>query len=281
MSFLDKVTTEQKKRGIRIMIYGEPKTGKSYFGTQIPNHVFLNLENGLEHLKGATKLPYTSEYVEVKAMLSELATTDHPYKTLVVDSADVLENLIRKWIVASTGNSGYKDITDIPYGRGYPLLLAETRKLIEMFEYLSAEKGMNIVFICHSEVKKMQPPIGNEYTYIAPSLYAKTTQGDSTLKIYTDYVDIIGYCEYRTIVKETSTGFGTRGQAVGTGERILHLDASNPAFIAGSRYPMPKQIPFEWSAFVQALTGKQPTATKATELPKENVENENETNNNN
>ena len=281
MSFLDKVTTEQKKRGIRIMIYGEPKTGKSYFGTQIPNHVFLNLENGLEHLKGATKLPYTSEYVEVKAMLSELATTDHPYKTLVVDSADVLENLIRKWIVASTGNSGYKDITDIPYGRGYPLLLAETRKLIEMFEYLSAEKGMNIVFICHSEVKKMQPPIGNEYTYIAPSLYAKTTQGDSTLKIYTDYVDIIGYCEYRTIVKETSTGFGTRGQAIGTGERIMHLDASNPAFIAGSRYPMPKQIPFEWSAFVQALTGKQPTATKATELPKENVENENETNNNN
>ena len=281
MSFLDKVTTEQKKRGIRIMIYGEPKTGKSYFGTQIPNHVFLNLENGLEHLKGATKLPYTSEYVEVKAMLSELATTDHPYKTLGVDSADVLENLIRKWIVASTGNSGYKDITDIPYGRGYPLLLAETRKLIEMFEYLSAEKGMNIVFICHSEVKKMQPPIGNEYTYIAPSLYAKTTQGDSTLKIYTDYVDIIGYCEYRTIVKETSTGFGTRGQAVGTGERIMHLDASNPAFIAGSRYPMPKQIPFEWSAFVQALTGKQPTATKATELPKENVENETETNNNN
>ena len=281
MSFLDKVTTEQKKRGIRIMIYGEPKTGKSYFGTQIPNHVFLNLENGLEHLKGATKLPYTSEYVEVKAMLSELATTDHPYKTLVVDSADVLENLIRKWIVASTGNSGYKDITDIPYGRGYPLLLAETRKLIEMFEYLSAEKGMNIVFICHSEVKKMQPPIGNEYTYIAPSLYAKTTQGDSTLKIYTDYVDIIGYCEYRTIVKETSTGFGTRGQAVGTGERIMHLDASNPAFIAGSRYPMPKQIPFEWSAFVQAITGKQPTATKATELPKENVENETEANNNN
>ena len=281
MSFLDKVTTEQKKRGIRIMIYGEPKTGKSYFGTQIPNHIFLNLENGLEHLKGATKLPYTNEYVEVKAMLSELATTDHPYKTLVVDSADVLENLIRKWIVASTGNSGYKDITDIPYGRGYPLLLAETRKLIEMFEYLSAEKGMNIVFICHSEVKKMQPPIGNEYTYIAPSLYAKTTQGDSTLKIYTDYVDIIGYCEYRTIVKETSTGFGTRGQAVGTGERIMHLDASNPAFIAGSRYPMPKQIPFEWSAFVQALTGKQPTATKATELPKENVENETETNNNN
>jgi hypothetical protein len=37
---------------------------------------------------------------------------------------------------------------------------------------------------------------------------------------------------------------------------------------------MPKQIPFEWSAFVQALTGKQPTAAKATELPTETNETE-------
>ena len=115
----------------------------------------------------------------------------------------------------------------------------------------------------------MQPPVGAEYTYIAPSLYAKTTQGDSTLKIYSDYVDIIGYCTFKTIVQQSSTGFGTRGQAIGTGERILHLDAANPAYIAGSRYPMPAEIPFSWEAFVTALTGKQPTKETATELPQE------------
>ena len=57
--FLEQVSNEQKPAGIRVMIYGEPKVGKSYFGAQIPNHVFLNLENGLEHIPGATKLPYT------------------------------------------------------------------------------------------------------------------------------------------------------------------------------------------------------------------------------
>lgn len=128
---------------------------------------------------------------------------------------------------------------------------------------------MNLVFICHSEVKKMQPPIGNEYTYIAPSLYAKTTQGDSTLKIYSDYVDIIGYCTFKTIVQQSSTGFGTRGQAIGTGERVLHLDAANPAYIAGTRYNMPKEIEFSWASFISALTGKQPVQEKATELPQE------------
>lgn len=274
--FLEKVTTERKPSGLRIMIYGEPKVGKSYFGAQIPNHVFLNLENGLEHLAGANKLPYTDNYLQVKEMLKELEECDHPYKTLVVDSADVLENLIKKWIVSLQNNSTIRDVADIPFGRGYPLLLTETRKLIEQFERIRIKKGMNLVFICHSEVKKMQPPIGNEYTYIAPSLYAKTTQGDSTLKIYSDYVDIIGYCTFKTIVQTQSTGFGTRGQAIGTGERILHLDAANPAYIAGSRYSMPEEIEFSWESFIKALTGKEPVKKQATELPTETEETQGE-----
>lgn len=267
--FLEQISNQQKPQGLRVMIYGEPKVGKSYFGAQIPNHVFLNLENGLEHIAGATKLPYTDDYMVVKQMLNELETGQHNFKTLVVDSADVLENLIKKWVVGLQNNSNIRDIADIAYGRGYPLLLTETRKLIEQFERLRTKRGMNLVFICHSEVKKMQPPVGNEYTYIAPSLYAKTTQGDSTLKIYSDYVDIIGYCTFKTIVQQTSTGFGSRGQAIGTGERVLHLDAANPAYIAGSRYPMPAEIPFSWESFVTALTGKQPVKETATVIPTE------------
>lgn len=267
--FLEQISNQQKPQGLRVMIYGEPKVGKSYFGAQIPNHVFLNLENGLEHIAGATKLPYTDDYMVVKQMLNELETGQHNFKTLVVDSADVLENLIKKWVVGLQNNSNIRDIADIAYGRGYPLLLTETRKLIEQFERLRTKRGMNLVFICHSEVKKMQPPVGNEYTYIAPSLYAKTTQGDSTLKIYSDYVDIIGYCTFKTIVQQTSTGFGSRGQAKGTGEKVLHLDAANPAYIAGSRYPMPAEIPFSWDSFVTALTGKQPVKETATVIPTE------------
>lgn len=267
--FLEQVSSEQKPQGLRVMIYAEPKVGKSYFGAQIPNHIFLNLENGLEHIQGATKLPYTDDYMVVKQMLKELEDGQHNFKTLVVDSADVLENLIKKWIVGLQNSTGIRDIADIPFGRGYPLLMTETRKLIEQFEKLRTKRGMNLVFICHSEVKKMQPPVGNEYTYIAPSLYAKTTQGDSTLKIYSDYVDIIAYCEFEKVVSQTSTGFGTRGQAFGTKRRIMHLDAANPAYVAGSRYPMPDVIDFDWNAFVTALTGKQPVKETATTIPTE------------
>ncbi len=253
-NFLSKVGPAQQSKGFMMMIYGPAKVGKSTFGAQIPNHIFLNLEDGLSYVPGANTLPFTTEYTDVKAMLTELATTQHNYKTLVVDSADVLENLIKKWIVAQQNNTQIKDIADIPFGRGYPLLMTETRKVMEMFQYLAAEKKMNIIFICHEEVKKMQPPTGAEYTYIAPSLYGKTTQGDNTLKIYVDSVDVIGYCTFKTIVKQSDTGFGgSRGVAVGTGERIMYVDASNPAFISGSRLPLPKQIEFSWTAFLNAL----------------------------
>lgn len=275
MSFLEKAGPAQTKKGLMMMIYGPAKVGKSTFGAQIPNHIFLNLEDGLSYVQGANTLPFTSEYTDVKAMLHELATTEHNYKTLVVDSADVLENLIKKWIVAQQNNTQIKDIADIPFGRGYPLLMTETRKVMNMFQWLAANKKMNIVFICHEEVKRMQPPTGAEYTYIAPSLYGKTTQGDNTLKIYVDSVDVIGYCTFKTIVKQADTGFGgSRGMAVGTGERIMYVDASNPAFISGSRIPLPKQIEFSWASFLNALreaNGKaQPAQVK--EEPTQDIE---------
>ena len=105
--FLEQVTTEQKPQGLRVMIYGEPKVGKSYFGAQIPNHVFLNLENGLEHLKGANKLPYTDNYDDVKLMLKELENCEHPFKTLVVDSADWSENIIESILKLIQQRYGY------------------------------------------------------------------------------------------------------------------------------------------------------------------------------
>lgn len=254
MSYLEQVSTEQKKRGLRMLIYGPPKIGKSTFGAAIPHHIFMNLENGLEHIPNVAKLPYTESYVEIKGMLSELASTTHKYKTLVVDSADMLETRISEDIVAAQNNAAYKSIADIPFGRGYPILLAETRKLLTMLEYLANVKGMNIVLLCHNEVKKVQPPVGIEYTQNAPSLFAKTTQGDSTLKIYTDWADIIGYCDFKTIIKAVDAGFGQKkGQAIGTGERVMYTDSSNPAYIAGSRFNLPTEIKFSWEDFLEAF----------------------------
>ena len=74
--------------------------------------------------------------------------------------------------------------------------------------------------------------------------------------LVSEHSDIIGYCDYRTMMKETDAGFGrTRTRAVGTGERVLRTGAQ-PAFIAKSRYPIPAELPLEWSALMAAITPK-------------------------
>lgn len=272
--FLEMATMERKKRGMRILIYGEPKIGKSYFGAQIDGHIFMNLENGLEHLDHCMKTPLLRSYPECKAFIKELITQPHNFTTLVIDTIDVLETLIRKWVAEQQNNTNIHDIVDIPYGKGYELLLVETRNLLTGLEKL-VDKGMNIVFISHDEIKQKTLPDGTSFNYHAPSLFARTGKGDSTLKIYNDYMDIIARCAFRLLTKEVGTGFTKQTVARGNGDRIMYMEAGDPAYIGGSRYPLPGQIPFDWSALCAAMEkAGAPTQKNPTDIPDDENETE-------
>lgn len=277
MGFLDKVINEPVPQGVRVMIYGEPKIGKSYFGAQIPNHLFINLENGLNHLEHCNRTPLLTTYEDVKAVLKELMTTEHPYTTIIIDTVDKLEDLMRKSIARNTNDPRIKDIVDIPYGRGYEYLLAETKNLMQGFEVLIG-MNINIIFISHDEIKQKILPTGETFNYHAPSLFARTGKGDSTLKIYNDYMDVIARCAFRQIITEKGQGFTKQSVAVGNGDRIMYMESGNPSYIGGSRYDLPGQIPFEWTAFVDALkkAKKNPARATAADLPEEDEEQTNE-----
>lgn len=264
------VITEPESVGVRVMIYGPAKIGKSYFGAQIPNHIFLNLENGLSHLR-CTRTPLITSYDDFNERLKALVTKEHPYKTVIIDTIDKLEDIMRKWIAANTGDARIKDIVDIPYGRGYEYLLAETKKFIQRIRMLTA-KGINVIFISHDEIKQQVLPTGEVYNYYAPSLFARTGKGDSTLKIYSDEMDIIARCAFRTIVTKEGEGFNKRSVAKGNGDRIMFMERGNPAYVGGSRYDLPGQIPFTWEDFVQALKNAKQVAGTAADIPEEPTE---------
>jgi len=267
MSYLAQATSEKPKRGIRMIIYGPPKIGKTTFGADVPNHIFMQLEKGLQYVEKAHALPYTESYDVVKEMITELGDVEkHKYRTLVVDTIDMLETRIADAIVKSQNNPQVKTLQDIAYGRGIPMLIAETHKVLSAFDWLR-DKGINIILLAHDDIKKFEPPVGAPYTYHAPSLYSKTSTGDNTLKLYTDWADVIAYCDFKTIVKEVDAGFGAKkGQALGTGERVMFLDASNPSYVAGSRIPLPKEIRFSWADF--AAAHKAAISTKTEEVKK-------------
>ena len=253
-NLLSQVSTNKKKAGLRIFLYAPPKFGKSRFAAEIPNHIFLNLEDGLSAIPEAMATPRIKTYEEFKEWLCELMENEHPYRTLVIDTVDWLEVLISNYIVRMQRNPAYNALTDLPFGKGYPLLVAETRKLINgELEWLRTEKGMNIVCLAHSDRKTITPPIGDAYDYYAPKLYAKKDKDDTTMAAWKEWVDIIGFGNTKIFTKSNGEGFNEKTQAVSSGDKFLYLTDKNPAFIAGSRYKMPDAIPFTYQAFCEAM----------------------------
>lgn len=250
---LDSVKQEKKNTGMRIFIYAPPKFGKSRFAAEIPNHIFLNLEDGLKAIPNAVATEKITSYEDFCEVIGELSDENHNYKTVIIDTIDWLEVLISKFILQKINNPAYQTIEEIPFGKGYPALVQETRKLINQgLEYLVKEKGMNIVCLAHSDRKTINPPMGDSYDYYAPKLYGKKDKNDTTLSAWTEWVDIIGFGYTKIYTKITGQGFSENKQAIG-GDKYLYLSDKNPAFLAGSRYKMPSEIPFTWNAFVQAL----------------------------
>ena len=56
--------------------------------------------------------------------------------------------------------------------------------------------------------------------------------------------DIILFVNYFVGTTKSKTGFNERVRATGSGERILYTE-DRPSFIAGNRYNLPDEIPFD------------------------------------
>src|SRR5688572_27982664 len=99
-----------------MILYGVDGFGKSTFGTQAPNPIFLCSEEGTKKLEVA-RFPLAETYETVLAMLDELVIEKHDHKTLVIDSLDWLESMLVEHVCKRHGvdqpNKG-----DMAYGNG-------------------------------------------------------------------------------------------------------------------------------------------------------------------
>ena len=85
----------------RAVIYGPHKIGKTTFGSEAPDPVFIPTEDGLNGIPGVTSFPLCKSYDEVMEAITALFVEDHSHKTVVVDSLDWLERLVHTRIMYS------------------------------------------------------------------------------------------------------------------------------------------------------------------------------------
>jgi hypothetical protein len=236
MGFLERVESGKKQKPYFVLIYGPDGVGKSTFGADAPNPIFLCAESGTNHLD-VNRFPEPQTFQNVLDMVSELDTSKHNYKTLVVDSLDWLEPLVWKQ-VCDAGDK--KNIEEFGYGKGYVLALSEWQKLIAKLKDL--RESMNIVLIGHAEVKTFQDPVlNNGYDRYQLKLNQKAAA------LFREAVDAVLFATYEVFTRKD----GQKTRAFGEGARIIFTER-RPGHDAKNRMGLPYQIPLSWEDFTES-----------------------------
>jgi hypothetical protein len=172
----------------KTLIYGQSKAGKTTFASTFPNAVFLATEPGAQALE-TYQVPINS-WTQFLAATKEISAGEHGFKTVVVDTIDILWKLRQDHVLKSMG---IQMLPEEDFGRISNVIKGEFH--FELAKLASLPYGL--VFISHDIERKIKPKTRLEpYTQISPSL------PDAPRKIVTAMVDWIFYLEVEQIITD-------------------------------------------------------------------------------
>ncbi len=140
----------------QILIFGRPGAGKTWTAIEFPSVYYIDTEGGanLAHytdkLKAAGGAYFGPEHgsLDFTAVIEEvvtLASVQHPYRTLVIDSYTKLFN----HTVETTRERMVKEGKKVEFSIEKKEAVAFTRRLVSWLGKLD----MNVIFICHEKDK--------------------------------------------------------------------------------------------------------------------------------
>ena len=220
-----KITRPQKA-----VVYGPEGVGKSTLAGRFPEPVFLDTEGGTHHLD-VVRLDTASTWGEITAAVAQLASTQHNFRTLVIDTADWLE----KRLIEHLCRKANKDsIEDFGYGKGWVILAEEFARFLNSLDDLLA-RGMHVVFLAHATVRKFEAPDqAGSYDRFELKL---SKQVAPLLK---EWADVVLFGNYVTKVAEKDNG---KMRGVGGKERVLFA-THTAAYDAKNRHGLADKLPF-------------------------------------
>lgn len=246
---LSSITSGKNIKPPKIIIYGVDGIGKSTFATSPKDAIVIPTENRLGHID-CTSFPMCRTWDEVMECVESLATEDHNFKYVVMDSLDWLERLAHKELckrhkekVISSNDKG----SDFSFGRGYVLaqdLMSEFRDAVD---YLHDEKGMGVILTVHADIKKFENPLGASYDHFVPNVHERVRE------MFQHWADCIFFANYPALTREEDGGFNKKKtKATGNGNRIMYTE-ERPAFKAKNSYNLPSEMALSWEDFEQAF----------------------------
>jgi hypothetical protein len=224
----------------RVMLYGVEGIGKTTFAAGAPTPIFIRTEDGLGSIK-ADHFPMAESADNVIEAIGSLYRQEHGFKTVVIDSLDWLETLIWREVESK------HDAKDLAYGKGAMIAADKWRTVLDGLNALRNDKGMCVILIAHSSIKRFDSPETEPYDRYQPKLQ------DRSNALIREWADAVLFANYKTMIRKDDVGFNkTVARGVSTGERLLFCN-ERPAYMAKNRYGLPDSIPLSWDAFTNAI----------------------------
>lgn len=197
----------------KVLLYGPPKIGKTTLaGTLNPDHTLvLATEAGQGALEAYIQPIQTWE--DFRNVYAALASTEHHYKTVVVDTVDLLHEMCSHAVMAELG---IQHPSDLEWGKGWKAVSDKFKLAIGGLTNL----GLGIWFISHAKDVEIKQRIGT-ITRSTPSVSGASR----------DF--LTGFCDHIFYMTSVDTEAGE--------QRVIKTDASE-YWEAGSRLPAVRDL---------------------------------------
>lgn len=270
MSFLALASATKPKAGIRCVIAGPEKIGKTTLLSSAPRSLLVPMEQGYQGVN-MHMLPMMETYEQVMAFLDEVIAACQAgtfiYQTICFDSATALERMIHQSVLESDpayGKGNKKAMTMESalggYGKAYTYANELFANFLAKCDMLALHGKINIVLTCHVFSSLVEDPTAGNYNTWDLLLHSpKNNKTYGKREHLTQWADVIGFIHEPIIVTESDKKGGAN-RAVSKGQGRVLAVSRTPSFVAGNRFGVTDEIPLPvekgWNHLAQAIYEK-------------------------
>jgi hypothetical protein len=224
-----KTPPKQDLADISLLLYSQPKFGKSTWCSQADGALFLATEAGLNHLE-TYQVPIAT-WDDLLNACADIARGEHPFRTVIIDTIDNAFRLCTEHVCAQLG---VRHESELPFGRAYGQIANEFTRVITKLSMLP----YGLYLVSHAKQETVETRTGNIVRTV-PTLPEKAR------KIVLGLVDLILYLDMEPY----------RGEDGDTQYRRVIRTKPTANYEAGDRTgKLPETLPLDYQAFVDAFT---------------------------